>query len=69
MTLQDLRVSHKITQEEIVKCTGIAYNTYRRYEYGQAFPSPKAICSLAHLYGLSPGSLFEQLCRERGLID
>lgn len=68
MTLSDLRVTHKITQEEITRRTGIPYNTYRRYEYGQAFPSAKAIVSLAKLYSMSPGTLFEQLCRERGLL-
>ena len=68
MTLQDLRVSHKLTQEEIVKCTGLPYNTYRHYEYGDTFPSPKAIVSLAKLYDMPPGELFEQLCREKGLI-
>ena len=69
MTLSDLRVTHKFTQEEIVKRTGIPYNTYRRYEYDQAFPSAKAICALAKLYSLSPGELFESLCREKGLVS
>lgn len=69
MTLLDLRIQNHITQEEIVKRTGIPYNTYRRYEYGQNFPSAKAIVALARLYSMSPGELFEQLCREKGLID
>ena len=68
MTLSDLRIQHSLTQEEVAKRTGIAYNTYRRYEYGQAFPSAKAICALAKLYNLPPGELFEQLCREKGLL-
>ena len=68
MTLSDLRVTHKITQEEITRRTDIPYNTYRRYEYGQAFPSARAICALAKLYGMSPGDLFESLCRERGML-
>ena len=68
MTLSDLRISHKITQEEICKRTGLPYNTYRHYEYGDSFPSPKAIIALAKLYSLAPGELFEMLCREKGLI-
>ena len=68
MTLSDLRIQHALTQEEVAKSTGIAYNTYRRYEYGQAFPSAKAICALAKLYGMSPGDLFEQLCADKGLL-
>ena len=68
MILSDFRIQNHITQEEIVKYTGIPYNTYRRYEYGQAFPSAKAICALAQLYSLAPGELFEKLCRERELL-
>ena len=68
MTLSDLRISHKITQEEICKRTGLPYNTYRHYEYGDSFPSPKATIALAKLYSLAPGELFEMLCREKGLI-
>ena len=68
MILSDLRIQHAFTQEEITKRTDIPYNTYRRYEYGQAFPSAKAICALAELYGMSPGDLFESLCREKGFF-
>ena len=68
MTLSDLRISNKITQQEVVKRTKISYGTYRRYEYGEEFPKPKAIISLARLYSLSPGELFEMLCREKGLM-
>ena len=68
MTLSDLRTKHKLTQDEVCKRTGIPYNTYRHYEYGDTFPSPKAIVSLAKLYGMPPGELFKQLCREKGLI-
>lgn len=68
MTLSDLRIQHAFTQKEIAKRTGIPYNTYRRYEYNQAFPSARAICALAKLYSMSPGNLFEFLCRERSLI-
>ncbi len=68
MTLSDLRIQHNITQHEIEKRTGIPYDSYRRYEYGRQFPSPKAICSLARLYSMAPGELFESLCREKGLI-
>jgi len=68
MTLSDLRIQHNLTQEKVAKRTDIAYNTYRRYEYGQAFPSARAICALAKLYGMSPGDLFEALCREKGFF-
>ncbi len=68
MTLSDLRIQNNLTQEEVAERTGIAYNTYRRYEYNQAFPSARAICSLAKLYGLAPGELFESLCREKGFF-
>ena len=68
MTLQDLRISHNLTQQEVVKWTKISYGTYRRYEYGEEFPKPIAICSLARLYSMAPGELFESLCREKGLI-
>lgn len=61
MTLSDLRVSHKLTQDEIVRLAGIPYNTYRRYEYGQSFPKKEAIVALAKLYGMSPGELFNEL--------
>ena len=66
--LKNLREKNNLTQEEVAKRTGIPYNTYRRYEYGQAFPSARAICALAKLYGLAPGVLFESLCRERGML-
>ena len=69
MTLSDLRIQKHITQDEIAKRTGIPYNTYRRYEYGDTFPSPKAIVVLAKVYEIPPGALFEELCREIGLID
>jgi len=68
MTLNDLRTEKSLTQEELCKRTGIPYNTYRHYEYGDTFPSPKAIVSLAKLYDMPPGELFESLCREKGLI-
>ena len=68
MTLSDLRIQNSLTQQELAKRTGINYETYRRYEYGRQFPRPKAICSLAKLYSISPGELFESLCREKGLI-
>ena len=68
MTLSDLRIQNNITQQEIAKQTKIPYDSYRRFEYGRQFPSAKAICALAKLYGMLPGELFEQLCREKGLI-
>ena len=68
MTLKDLREEHNLTQKELCKRTGLPYNTYRHYEYGDTFPSPKAIVSLAKLYDMPPGELFESLCREKGLI-
>ena len=68
MIISDLRIHNKLTQEEVAKNSGIPYNTYRRYEYGQVFPSAKAIVSLAHLYALSPSELFETLCKEKGLL-
>lgn len=66
MTLSDLRISHGLTQEEIVKRTGIPYNTYRRYEYGGTFPRKDALIALAKLYGMSPGELFDELIGWRG---
>ena len=68
MTLSDLRISQKLTQQEVAKRTGIPYGTYRRYEYGEEFPKSDALVALAKLYGLAPGELFEELCRERGLL-
>lgn len=67
--LSDFRAEHALTQEEVVARTGIAYNTYRRYEYGESFPSPKAICSLAGVYDMASGELFELLCREKGYLS
>ena len=61
MTLQDLRVSHDLTQRDIVKRTDIPYNTYRHYEYGDQFPSCSAIVALADLYNMLPGELFQLL--------
>ena len=68
MTLQDLRIRHGLTQQDVAKQTGISYGTYRRYEYGEEFPKPIAICALAKLYGMPHGELFEELCREKGLF-
>ena len=68
MKLSDLRIELKLTQEEVAKNTGIPYNTYRRYEYGETFPSARAVCALARLYAVAPGALFESLCHEWGLI-
>lgn len=68
MTLHDLRISHSLTQQEVSKRTGISYGSYRRYEYGEEFPKAKAICSLAKVYSMAPGELFESLCQEKGLI-
>ena len=61
MTLQDLRIAHRLTQEELVRRTAIPYNTYRRYEYGETFPKKDAIIALARLYGMRPGELFDIL--------
>ena len=61
MTLSDLRISHDLTQEDIVKRTGIPYNTYRHYEYGDTFPKKDALIALAKLYGMSPGQLLDLL--------
>lgn len=61
MTLQDLRIAHDLTQEDIVRLTNIPYNTYRRYEYGDTFPKKEAIIALAKLYNMRPGELFENL--------
>lgn len=69
MSLQDLRSEASLTQEEVCKRTGIPFNTYRRYEYGTRFPRPDAVIALAKLYALSPGGLFEALCREKGLVS
>ena len=68
MTLHDLRSEAAITQEDVCKRTGIPFNTYRRYEYGTRFPRPEAVVALAKLYALSPGVLFEALCREKKLL-
>ena len=77
MILSDLRISHDLTQEDIVKCTGIPYNTYRRYEYCDTFPKRDAIIALADLYNMLPGELFQLLIdgdvigypREKELMD
>lgn len=61
MTLLDLRIAHQLTQEQISKLTGIPYNTYRRYEYGEREPKWNALIALAKLYGMSPGQLLNQL--------
>lgn len=61
MTLQDLRISHNLTQQEVGKRTGIPYGTYRRYEYGEEFPKKDALIALAKLYGMSPGELLDKL--------
>lgn len=68
MSLQDLRISHNLTQEEICKRTCLPFNTYRHYEYGDTFPSPKAVVALAKSYSMAPGELFESLCREKELL-
>lgn len=54
-------MNKRLTQREVSKLTGIPYNTYRRYEYGEREPSFGAIISLAKLYGMRPGELFEML--------
>ena len=61
MTLQDLRTQHSLTQEDIVKRTGIPYNTYRHYEYGDTFPKKDALIALAKLYNMTPGQLLDLL--------
>ena len=66
MILKDLRGNKRLTQREVAKLTNIPYNTYRRYEYGEREPSFAAIISLARLYHMRLGDLFELLCRERG---
>ena len=61
MILKDLRENKRLTQREVSKLTGIPYNTYRRYEYGEREPSFAAVVALARLYGMSPGELFDKL--------
>ena len=61
MMLKDLREEHMLTQDEIVKRTGIPYNTYRHYEYGDTFPKKDALIALAKLYGMTPGQLLDLL--------
>ena len=38
----------------------------RHYEYGDTFPGKKEMMSLAKLYGMSPGELFDELIGWRG---
>lgn len=60
--LKDLRENNSLTQDDVVKRTGIPYNTYRRYEYGDTFPKNTAIIALARLYNYpTPGALFDEL--------
>lgn len=59
--LGTLREQHKLTQDQLVSLTGIPYNTYRHYEYGDTFPKKDAIIALAKLYSMRPGELFEML--------
>ena len=61
MILNDLRAAHEYTQEQVVELTGIPYNTYRRYEYGDTFPKKDAIVALSELYNMLPGELFQLL--------
>lgn len=61
MILKDLRENKRLTQREVSKLTGIPYNTYRRYEYGEREPSFRVVVALARLYGMSPGELFDEL--------
>ena len=62
--LKKLREEKNLTQEQVVKRTGIPFNTYRRYEYGERFPKPEYIIALASLYDYpSPGALFDELVR------
>ena len=61
MILSDLRTQHDLTQEDIVKRTGIPYNTYRHYEYGDTFPKKDALIALAKLYNMTPGQLLDLL--------
>ena len=68
MILKDLREEKHLTQKELCHLTNIPYNTYRRYEYGEREPGFAAIISLARLYHMRPGDLFELLCRERGYL-
>ncbi len=68
MVLKDLREERGLTQRDVITRTKIPYNTYRRYEYGEREPSFAAIISLARLYHMRPGDLFELLCRERGYL-
>ena len=63
--LSDLRIQRNLTQEDVVSLTGIPYNTYRRYEYGESFPKKDAIIALAKLYGIRPGEMFEILAGVR----
>lgn len=66
MTLQDLRTSHNLTQKALCRLTGLPYNTYRHYEYGDTFPGKKELIAPAKLYGISPGELFDELIGWRG---
>ena len=64
--LKNLRENNKLTQDDVVKRTGIPYNTYRHYEYGDTFPKHTAIIVLARLYNYpSPGTLFDELVGSR----
>ena len=41
--LKESRERHSLTQDKISELTGIAYNSYRRYEYGERSPR---VCDL-----------------------
>ena len=41
MTLKELREEKLLTQKELCRLTGLPYNTYRHYEYGDTFPGKK----------------------------
>lgn len=63
--LISFRFHRSVSQEVVCQRCDLPFNTYRHYEYGDTFPSAKAIVALSRLFYLSPGKLFEQLCAEK----
>ena len=53
MSLKDIRLSKKLTQEELAKRSGIKQNGISRYESGTRTPSMKTAKALAKALGCS----------------
>lgn len=60
MTIQEIRKSRGLTQEEVSKASGVNRSTYANIENGRRLPSPKVAKRIAVVLGISWTQFYDE---------